>query len=297
MTWAVLIRSADESTKTRDLSMSDLFFNKIAAAGLAAALGFIGINKLAGMAVHAEIPSTPAYSKYVAGESTVVEDIPAPFPQAEWIAGIDPVKGAKVFKKCTSCHNADEGGKNSTGPALWNVVGRAAGTGADFSYSSAMASSGIVWNYEELDGYLENPKTYLPKNKMAFIGVKKPADRAAVIEYLRLASNDPIAPLTEPAVIESIEDAIETVVEDLGTESAIDVVDDITEDAVEEAAVDTPDQEPVPELDEETTETVDAIEDAVEDVAEDTKDALETAEEKVDDVVEEIKEAVPTPDE
>jgi len=266
--------------------MSDLFFNKIAAAGLAAALGFIGINKIASMAVHAEIPSTPAYSKYVADAPTEVEEVPAPFPQAEWIAGIDPVKGAKVFKKCTSCHNADEGGKNGTGPALWDIVGRAAGTGADFSYSGAMASSGITWNYEELDGYLENPKTYLPKNKMAFIGVKKPADRAAVIEYLRLASNTPIAALTTAAPIPGAEEAVVdeagTDIMDaaLGTEVPADVpapVEAAPTETIEEAVTET------------ATDAVQAVEDAVGDV-------VEKVEDKAEDVMEEVKDAVPTPD-
>jgi cytochrome c len=195
--------------------MSDLFFNKIAAAGLAAALGFIGINKMANVAVHADIPDVPAYSKYVPGDSAEVKDVPAPFPQAEWIAGIDATKGAKVFKKCTSCHNADAGGKNGTGPALWNVVGRAAATGADFGYSPAMKSAGLTWNYAELDAYLTNPKAYVPKTKMAFIGVKKPADRAAVIEYLRLRSDAPVAALTEAAPIPGQETEATEIVEEV----------------------------------------------------------------------------------
>lgn len=221
--------------------MSDLFINKIAAAGLAAALGFIGISKISDSAVHADIPSQPAYTKYVAGESTEVEDVPAPFPQVEWIAGIDEVKGAKVFKKCTSCHNADNGGKNGTGPALWNVVGRAAAAGSDFSYSPAMAGSGITWNYAELDAYLTNPKAYVPKTKMAFIGVKKPADRAAVIEYLRLRADAPLAALTEAAPIPGQEVEMEATAEDI----VEDVIEQAAEGIVEtiEDATETPDAE------------------------------------------------------
>ena len=210
--------------------MSDLFVNKIAAAGLAAALGFIVINKMANVAVHADIPAAPAYTKYVPGESTDVEDVPAPFPQAEWIAGIDATKGAKVFKKCTSCHNAEADGKNSTGPVLWNIVGREAATVADFDYSPAMKSAGLTWNYAELDEYLTNPKAYVPKTKMAFIGVKKPADRAAVIEYLRLRADAPVAALTEAAPIPGQE-----------TEAA-----EIVEEMVE-GLIATPDGEVVPE--------------------------------------------------
>lgn len=261
--------------------MSDLFFNKIAAAGLAAALGFIAINKIAGVAVHADIPSTPAYSVYVADETNSEVDVPAPFPQAEWIAGIDPDKGAKVFKKCTSCHNAVEGGKNGTGPALWNVVGRPAGVGADFSYSPAMASSGIRWNYAELDAYLTNPKAYVPKTKMAFIGVKKPADRAAVIEYLRLASDAPLEPLTEAAAIPGAE--VELNVDGANPEASADLSVDgeiIATETVDEA---------VDNLIDEAADVVDAVEDVVEEVVEDVKDAMSPP-------VEDVKVTVPAPD-
>lgn len=275
--------------------MSDLFFNKIAAAGLTAALVFIGINKISGMAIHADIPSTPAYSKYVADASDVVEDIPAPFPQAEWIAGIDPVKGAKVFKKCTSCHNANEGGKNGTGPALWNIVGRTAATGADFAYSPAMASSGITWNYAELDEYLANPKAYVPKTKMAFIGVKKPADRAAVIEYLRLASSAPIAALTEAAPIPGAEAA-----HDGGEahEMAAEIETDpmTVEHAVKGETHETPTELPV----DAEAAPMEAIEETATEIVDDAKDVLEAVEEKVEETVEEIvedvEEAAPTPD-
>ena len=288
--------------------MSDLFFNKIAAAGLAAALGFIGINKISGMAVQADIPPTPAYSKYVADASDAVEDIPAPFPQAEWIAGIDATKGAKVFKKCTSCHNANEGGKNGTGPALWNIVGRAAATGADFSYSPAMASSGITWNYAELDAYLTNPKAYVPKTKMAFIGVKKPADRAAVIEYLRVASNAPVAALTVAAPIpgaeggQTGEEHVEEAAHENGSEGAVEMV--VPMDAAEtlettmEAPVETPAVE-VPSIEAPKME-MPKVEDAAKEMANDAGDVMEAVKDKAEDVaqdaVEDVKEAVPTPD-
>jgi cytochrome c len=275
--------------------MSDLFFNKIAAAGLAAALGFITINKIAGIAVHADIPSTPDYSKYVAEDTHSAVEVPAPFPQAEWIAGIDPVKGAKVFKKCTSCHNSDEGGKNGTGPALWNIVGRAAATGADFAYSPAMASSGITWNYAELDEYLANPKAYVPKTKMAFIGVKKPADRAAVIEYLRLASNAPVAALTEAAPIPGAETAHDdSEAHEIAAEVETDpmTVETAVEGEAHEAPAEIPvDAEVVPEA-----VAVEVIEEAATEMADDANDILEAVEEKAEEIVEDVEEATPTPD-
>ncbi|PHR60722.1 MAG: cytochrome c family protein [Robiginitomaculum sp.] len=179
--------------------MSNLFGNKIAAALLASALGFIGINKIASSAMKVDTPASPAYS--LAVEETTGHDKPVEqaFPSDLWIASMDVTKGAKVFKKCTSCHNAEDGGKNGTGPALWNIVGRAQGGTSGFSYSTNMTALGGTWGYEELDTFLKKPSAYVPKTKMAFIGLKKEKDRAALIEFLRLRADAPLAPLTQAA--------------------------------------------------------------------------------------------------
>ncbi|MCH9852846.1 MAG: cytochrome c family protein [Alphaproteobacteria bacterium] len=90
--------------------------------------------------------------------------------------------GAKVFKRCMACHTVD--GKNKIGPSLLGVVGRAAGTVKGFKYSKAMKESGIVWTEENLDQYLTNSRTFIPKNKMVFAGLKKAEERKAVIDYI-----------------------------------------------------------------------------------------------------------------
>ena len=65
-------------------------------------------------------------------------------------------------------------------------MGRAAGSADGYKkYSDAMKSSGIVWNEETLDGYLEKPKAYLKGTRMAFAGLRKEEDRANVIAYLK----------------------------------------------------------------------------------------------------------------
>lgn len=93
--------------------------------------------------------------------------------------------GEKVFKKCKACHVVDKE-KNKTGPHLVNIMGRTAGSLESYKkYSKAMKESGIVWNEETLDGYLENPKKYIKGTKMAFGGLKKEKDRENVIAYLK----------------------------------------------------------------------------------------------------------------
>jgi cytochrome c len=47
--------------------------------------------------------------------------------------------------------------------------------------------SGIVWGEQTLFDYLENPKKYIPKTKMAFAGFKKEDERNDVIAYLKKA--------------------------------------------------------------------------------------------------------------
>jgi cytochrome c len=103
----------------------------------------------------------------------------------------DAAAGAKVFKSsCTRCHTIDEGGKNKVGPNLFGVFGATAGTRvASFAkrHSKAMKASGVVWDEKTLDGFLENPKKFMAKNRMTFPGVKKAADRENLIAYLKAA--------------------------------------------------------------------------------------------------------------
>ncbi len=92
--------------------------------------------------------------------------------------------GAKVFKKCKACHVVDKE-KNRTGPHLVNIIGRTAGSLEKYKYSKAMKASGIVWTEETLAEYLRAPKKYIKGTKMAFVGLRKDADIANVIAYLK----------------------------------------------------------------------------------------------------------------
>ena len=108
----------------------------------------------------------------------------------------DLAAGEKVFKKCKACHQVGEGAKKKVGPVLNNVIGAKAGAGEGFKYSAAMVeagANGMIWTEENLQGYLEKPRTFIPKNKMAFAGLKKPEDRVNVIVYLKQFSETPPA--------------------------------------------------------------------------------------------------------
>ncbi len=113
----------------------------------------------------------------------------APEPAAP--ASPDPelvAAGEDVFRQCKACHMVGEGAKNRVGPQLNGVVGRTIGTVDGFRYSNAMAAmgeEGQVWDEEALHAFLENPRDYVSRTRMAFRGLSDAADRDAVIAYLK----------------------------------------------------------------------------------------------------------------
>ena len=105
---------------------------------------------------------------------------------AAWrLASASADDGAKVFRKCSSCHGVEEGGANKVGPNLWGIVDAPKGAKDGYAYSGALAAVGGTWTYENLDAFLKNPREYAPGNKMTFNGLRKGSERAAVILYLR----------------------------------------------------------------------------------------------------------------
>lgn len=132
-----------------------------------------------------------------AAEAEVVEasapaEDPAPEPAAP---AVDPAlaeAGEKVFRKCKACHQVGAGAKNKTGPVLTGIVGGPAGAVEGFRYSKPLAEAaeaGLVWREAELAAFLARPKAYMKGTKMAFAGLKKDADVAAVIAYLKAAGS------------------------------------------------------------------------------------------------------------
>jgi len=115
----------------------------------------------------------------------------APQPIAALLAAADPARGQKAAKKCAACHSFDKGGRNKVGPNLWDVVGREKASVAGFKYSTALKEKGGKWTYEDLNRFLLKPKDYAKGTKMTFAGIKKAADRANVIAFLRSRSDSP----------------------------------------------------------------------------------------------------------
>ena len=125
------------------------------------------------------------------------------------IASADAAKGEAIAKKCESCHTFTADGKNKTGPGLYGVIGRVAGTHPDFAYSEAMKAHGKPWTFADLNHFIARPKEFIPGTKMTFPGLPKVQDRADLFAWLDKQSANP-APLPTPEEIAAEQAALKT---------------------------------------------------------------------------------------
>lgn len=114
----------------------------------------------------------------------------------------DAEAGAKVFTKCTGCHEIGTGARDRIGPHLNGIFGRQAAAHDGYAYSKSMkraGDDGLIWTVETLDAYIENPRALVSKTRMSFRGIKAPDDRANLLAYLRDFSDNPSdVPEAEP---------------------------------------------------------------------------------------------------
>lgn len=169
-------------------------FNTIAGWVLGAGIVALGASIVTGEVFHAERPEKMGYP--IEG---VVEEgaggAEAEQPIAFYLASADPRLGEQVFKKCTACHNATQGGPNALGPNLWGTMGKPLGHVPGFAYSDALKSKGGTWTWEAMNEWLKSPKSFAPGTKMTFAGLSKPEDRANLMVWLNSqGSNLPLPP-------------------------------------------------------------------------------------------------------
>jgi cytochrome c len=93
----------------------------------------------------------------------------------------DPNHGKTLYQACAACHSVEE---NDIGPLHRGVVGRRAGSVADYNYSAALKNSGITWDEAQLDRWLINPSAMVPGTKM-FFKLDDAQMRADIIAYLK----------------------------------------------------------------------------------------------------------------
>lgn len=145
----------------------------------------------------------------IAATASTMFALPA-FAQEDGIAPTgDAAAGERAFRQCIACHVVQDpegeilaGRRAQTGPNLYAIAGRAAGSVEGFrGYSDiivAAGESGIIWNEENFVGYVQDPTAWLQeatgdggRGKMQF---KVRQEDDALNLYAYLAS---LAPLPE----------------------------------------------------------------------------------------------------
>lgn len=113
------------------------------------------------------------------------------------VAAGDPGRGARDFRACLACHSVTLG-EHSTGPSLANLWSRKAGTAEGFArYSQALKGANVVWNENNLDKWLSDPRRFIPGTSMSFRGIQDAQERADVIAYLKAVSEDKVPAMTQ----------------------------------------------------------------------------------------------------
>ena len=177
------------------IKMDSFELNKIIAAILMVALLVIGLGKIADEVFHVNKPEKAGYEVEVENQSIASASETTNVEEKVDIVAImalgDVTSGEKIFKKCAACHSIKSGGANKIGPALYNVVGRKVGGVAEYKYSKALASYDKEWTFEELNGFLKKPASYIKGTKMSYAGLRKEKDRASIIKYLNQNGDNP----------------------------------------------------------------------------------------------------------
>ena len=170
--------------------------NKIIASIILAVILVLGINKITDIIFYVEKPEkslqVASISTTTTTETTSTSSITGSVEIMALFASASVANGEKVFKKCAACHSIAKGKGNKIGPALFGVLGRQAGSLADYKYSKAMIAHGKPWTFEEMNSFLTKPKDWVKGTKMSFAGLKNAKDRAAVILYMNENTGSPL---------------------------------------------------------------------------------------------------------
>ena len=171
--------------------MNSFEINKIITAILVTILVVFGIGKISDVIFDKDDKNIVAYKVEAPEGEAIQASAESSVDITALLAMGDIAHGEKVYKKCKACHSIKEGGGNKIGPKLWSVMFRPVGSIADYKYSKALSEYKKEWTWEEMNGFLIKPATWIKGNKMGFAGLKSEKDRASVLLYLNKNGSNP----------------------------------------------------------------------------------------------------------
>ncbi|MGN5476434.1 c-type cytochrome [Cupriavidus basilensis] len=120
---------------------------------------------------HVVLRASLALSCFVLSQSAFAADVQA---------------GKEVFStRCASCHSVGPSARGGFGPQLNAIVGRRAGSTADYRYSPEMTASGVVWTPDTLRAFVKAPGKVVPGTRMRFWGIGNDSQIDDLIAYLQ----------------------------------------------------------------------------------------------------------------
>ena len=170
-------------------------FNTIAGWTLFSGIVALGLASLSDHYFRADKHNRPEKMGFaIAGVEDVTDGEKPAVALETLLASADPAKGQKTFAKCMSCHTANQGGANGTGPNLYGVLGKPIGKhAAGFAYSPDLAGHGGNWDWANFDAWIKNPKAFASGTKMSFPGLPDAQERANLAVWLNTqGSNLPL---------------------------------------------------------------------------------------------------------
>lgn len=169
--------------------MSILELNKIAASIILASLITMIVGTVSNILYRPKLDLTQRGYNI-----KIVEDNPiSPQPSTsqkllnieELMSKANAEAGARIIKKCISCHSFNQGGEHKVGPNLWAIINANKGQKSGYQYSKAMLLAKGIWDHESLFHFLQKPSQYIPGTKMSFAGLSKPQEIVDIIAYLK----------------------------------------------------------------------------------------------------------------
>jgi glucose/arabinose dehydrogenase len=112
----------------------------------------------------------------------------------------DANAGKSLFReRCSVCHTAESGDNGGAqGPSLMGVMGRAAASAPQFSYTAALRNAKLIWDPATLKRFLAAPTDVVPGTSM-LLAVQSDAERDNLIAYFQSVSSQ--APAAASSIV------------------------------------------------------------------------------------------------